>query len=77
MTDLHNLQERLNKDASLRKEFLNDPVSVLAKEGLKIPPAQEQAVRDLAAKARSHFAPPGSSVAPSQNAIEIKISIPI
>ena len=76
MIDLHSLQQRLNKDETLREEFLADPVSVLAKEGLRIPEGRERSLRELTAKARNNVEPVGSSVG-RDNSIEIDITIPI
>jgi hypothetical protein len=33
------LENRLNKDDSLRREFLKDPVKVLKREGVEVTPA--------------------------------------
>jgi len=42
MTDqkkLRDLESRLNRDDSLRREFLKDPVRLLKREGMEVTPA--------------------------------------
>jgi hypothetical protein len=76
MANLQELQERLNSDPQALQEFLADPVKSLADAGLSLPQAAQDDVKRLAAQAKTKLNAKGSSVA-ADNAVEIKINIPI
>jgi len=50
MYNLGQFEERLNRDAAFRRQFFEDPVTVLRKEGLMLSPAQESSLKDAVAK---------------------------
>jgi hypothetical protein len=43
---LKDLEDRLNRDARLRNEFLKDPVRILKREGVELAPEMARSVRE-------------------------------
>ena len=43
---LKDLEDRLNRDARLRSEFLKDPVKILKREGVELAPEMARSVRE-------------------------------
>ena len=53
MYNLGQLEDRLNRDPAFRREFFNDPVSILRKEGLVMSLSQESALKDAVSKMKA------------------------
>ena len=58
MFHLGQLEDRLNRDPAFRRQFFDDPVGVLTKEGLLLSASQESALK--AAIANMRAAPGGA-----------------
>ena len=61
MTDLAQLEDRINKDPRLRQEFFDNPVSVLSREGLTLSTDQERMLRESVAKLLASRPPVGGA----------------
>ncbi len=71
MTDerqFRGLESRLNKDNSLRREFLKDPVKVLKREGVEVTPA-------MASNLKAQFKDLQLKKLPKAAAISIRIRV--
>jgi len=71
MTDdkkFRGLESRLNKDDSLRKEFLKDPVKVLKREGVEVTPA-------MASNLKAQFKDLQLQKLPKAAAVSIRIRV--
>jgi len=77
MADLGKLQERLHADENLRKQFFDDPVALLAKEGLTLSPEMQQAVVKLAKQAKTERKGVAGESASIKTANGISINIAI
>ena len=60
MFNLGQLEDRLNQDAALRKQFLDDPVGVLRREGVFLSMSQESTLRDSIGKLKMSTGGAGS-----------------
>ena len=53
MFNLGQLEDRLNRDAAFRRQFLDDPVDVLRKEGLLLSRPQASALKEAVTKMKA------------------------
>ncbi len=67
-TQFRGLESRLNKDNSLRREFLKDPVKVLKREGVEVTPA-------MASNLKAQFKDLQLKKLPKAAAISIRIRV--
>ncbi|HEY8006401.1 MAG TPA: hypothetical protein VIE66_06300 [Methylocella sp.] len=56
MTDLANIQEKLNSDDAFRQRFVADPIGVLKKEGLALTMEMEESLKSFSQKAQVSLA---------------------
>ena len=72
--DLKEIAKRLSEkmaDRDFQREFLNDPVSVLKGEGLKLSSDQEKAIAEYIRKIEPNVEPVNATVVPVPNIIPV------